>query len=184
MLKTFASLGLLAFALSFTAQATAQAIPTATATGSFQAGLGYSIAHPDYGPDNIQGVTLFADYDFGLHFGVEADAHVIELETPTDFAENTYLAGPRFILPYRRIKVYAKGLAGAGNFRVLETQDNQGRFNGTYLTYAFGGGVDIDVTRRIVIRAIDMEYQRWPTYDNSGGLTPIVFTFGAAYHFH
>lgn len=184
MLKTFASIGLLAFALSFTTQARAQAIPTASTTGSFQAGLGYTIADPDYGPKRIQGVSVFADYDFGMYFGIEADAHIVELETPTDFAENSYLGGVRFILPYRqRVKLYGKALAGTGNFRVLETQDNQGRFNGNYLTYAFGGGVDLAVTRKIVIRAIDLEYQKWPNYDNGGGLTPLLYTFGVAYHF-
>jgi hypothetical protein len=184
MLKTFASVGAVALLLSFTAHAHAQALPTATARGSFQAGVGYTITSPDYGPKKIQGPTIFADYDIGLHFGLEADAHIIDLRTPTDIAENSYLGGVRFILPYRqRVKLYGKALAGIGNFRVLETQDNQGRFNGTYLAYSFGGGLDIPINRKIVIRAIDVEYQKWPGYNNGDGLTPMLYTFGVAYHF-
>lgn len=184
MLKTFASLGVITFALAFAAQARAQALPTATATGSFQVGVGYTITNPDYGPKKISGPTIFADYDLGLHFGLEADMHIIDLRTPTDIAEVTYLGGVRGILPYReRFKLYGKALVGAANFRVLETEDNQGRFNGTYLAYGFGGGLDVAVTRKIVIRAIDAEYQKWPNYDNGGGLTPMLYTFGVAYHF-
>lgn len=184
MLKTFALLGAIALVLSFNSQANAQALPTATARGSFQAGVGYTITDPDYGAKKISGPTIFADYDLGLHFGLEADVHIIDLRTPTDFAEVSYMGGARFILPYReRFKLYGKALVGAANFRVLETQDNQGRFNGTYLAYGFGGGLDIAATRKIVIRAIDAEYQKWPNYDNGDGLTPMLYTFGVAYHF-
>ena len=185
MLKTFASIGVLTLALSFASQARAQAIPTASAVGSMQAGIGYTIANPDYGARKIQGVTIFADYDIGMHWGLEGDAHIIELKTPTDIAENSYLGGVRGILPLRNrmFKFYGKALVGAANFRVLETEDNQGRFNGTYLTYAAGGGLDIAVNRKIVIRAIDLEYQKWPKYDNGDGLTPFLYTFGVAYHF-
>ena len=184
MLKTFASLGALALVLSLNSQANAQALPTATARSSFQVGVGYTIADPDYGPRKIQGPTIFANYDFGLHWGLVADVHIIDLRTPTDIAEVSYMGGARFILPYRqRFKLYGKGLVGAGNFRVLEQEDNQGRFNGTYLAYGFGGGLDIAVNRKLVIRAIDAEYQMWPSYNNNDGLTPMLYTFGVAYHF-
>jgi hypothetical protein len=33
----------------------------------------------------------------------------------------------------------------------------------------------------LVVRAVDFEYQR---FNYQTGLTPIVFTFGAAYRFH
>lgn len=183
MLKNFVSIGALAFALILTAQARGQAIPTASSVASLQAGVGYTISNPDYGPKKIQGATIFADYDFGLHFGIEADAHIVELRTPTDIAENSYLAGPRFILPYRgHFNLYGKALIGGGNFRVLETQDNQGQYNGMYFDYALGGGLDIRVNRKIVIRAIDVESQKWPGYADHG-LSPLLYTFGVAYHF-
>jgi hypothetical protein len=179
--KTIASIGAIGLALSFTPKASCQALPTATAKGSLQVGAGYTIASPDYGQFKIQGVSFFADYDFATHLGLEADAHIIAFVTPTDLAENTYLIGPRFILPKGKFNIYGKALAGYGDLVIQEYQDNIGRPDGFYFAYSLGGGVDYRLTDRIVIRAIDVEYQKWPNYGN--GLTPLVYTFGAAYHF-
>ena len=64
---------------------------------------------------------------------------------------------------------------------IEEQQDNIGHPGGFYFTYAGGGGLDIRATDHITIRAIDVEAQKWPNYGN--GLSPIVVTVGAAYHF-
>jgi opacity protein-like surface antigen len=181
MLKTFKMIGALATVLSLASIAGAQALPTATAAGSLQAGLGYTYARPDYGQKAIQGVTAFADFDLGLHYGIEADAHIVSLVTPLDLAENTYLIGPRIILPHGRFKLYGKVLVGYGDLVIQEQQDNVGTKDGWFFTYAGGGGLDIRATDRITIRAIDVESQKWPNYGN--GLSPLVFTVGAAYHF-
>jgi hypothetical protein len=181
MLKILKRIGVLAAALAAASVAHAQALPTATAKGSFQVGAGYTQANPDYGQKNIKGVSAFSDFDFGLHFGVEADFHYIALITPLDLAENTILVGPRVILPYRRFKFYGKFLAGYGDLVIQEEQDNIGHPGGWYFAYAGGGGLDIRATDRITIRAIDIESQRWPNYGN--GLSPTVYTVGAAYHF-
>lgn len=181
MRKIYIIIGALASALSLTSIGRAQALPTATARGSLEAGMGYSIASPDYGQKTIAGVSGWAAFDFGLHAGVEADVHYIALVTPLDLAENTYLIGPRIILPYHRVKVYGKVLAGYGDLVIQEYQDNIGRAAGFYFTYAGGGGIDIRATEHITVRAIDIEAQKWPNYGN--GLSPIVYTFGAAYHF-
>ncbi|GAC1417402.1 MAG: hypothetical protein NVSMB62_08030 [Acidobacteriaceae bacterium] len=184
MLKTFSTIGAFILALSLTSQARGQALPTASAPTSLQVGAGYSIASPDYGQKTIQGGTVFADYDFGLHFGVEADAHFINLKTPTHIAENSYLIGPRFILPFKgRFNLYGKALAGYGNFRVLENTGNQKRFDGFYFAYSLGGGLDYRASHHIVVRLIDVEDQKWPSY-GTNGLTPIIYTFGVAYHLH
>lgn len=183
MLKTFAAICVLLLGLSLPSHARAQAIPTASATASFQAGAGYTIVSPDYGQKRIQGFTGFADYDFGVHLGIELDAHIADLITPLDIGENSYLIGPRYVFPIGKLHLYAKALIGSGNFRVLETQDNQGVYNGWYLAYGFGGGADIRASEHITIRAIDVEAQRWPNF-GTDGLTPLVYTFGAAYHFH
>jgi hypothetical protein len=181
MLKTFMMIGAFASVLSVTSTGRAQALPTATAKGSFQVGLGYTVAQPDYGQQNLQGVSGFADFDFGLHLGVEADVHYVAFITPTDIAENTYLIGPRIMLPHGRFTLYGKVLLGYGDLVIQELQDNIGHPGGFYFTYAGGGGLDIRATDRITIRAIDIEAQKWPNYGN--GLSPYVYTVGAAYHF-
>jgi opacity protein-like surface antigen len=181
MLKNLRVLGSLVFVLSFCSVARAQAIPTASSRGALQVGGGWSFAKPDYGQKNIQGISGFADWDFGRHWGVEADAHYIALITPTDLAENSYMVGPRFIYPHGRFKLYGKGLFGVGDLVIQEQQDNLGRSSQTNFAYAIGGGLDINATKHIAIRAIDFEYQHW---NYLTGLTPTVFTVGAAYRFH
>jgi opacity protein-like surface antigen len=181
MLKNSRVLGPLVLVLAFCSIAHAQAIPTASSRGALQVGGGWSFAKPDYGQRTIQGISGFADWDFGLHWGIEADAHYIALITPTDLAENSYMAGPRIIYPRGRFKLYAKGLVGVGDLVVQEQQDNIGQSSQTNFAYAIGGGLDINATRHIAVRAIDFEYQHW---NYLTGLTPTVFTVGAAYRFH
>ncbi len=169
MLKTLVKIGSLAGVLALAPMGHSQAMPTATANGGLQVGAGYTYALTDYGIKNIQGVTGFADFDFRRHLGVEADAHYIALVTPSDLAENTYLAGPRFILPHGRFNLYAKGLVGIGDLVIQEQADNHGRLGGTYFAYALGGGLDYRATHHWVIRIADFEYQHW---SYATGLTP------------
>jgi opacity protein-like surface antigen len=182
MLKTFATACGIFLGLSLTAQARAQARPTATATAAFQAGGGYTIANPDYGQKNIQGISFFTDYDFGLHVGLEGDIHLVQLVHPTAVAEDSYMVGPRGILPYRRFKFYGKGLLGVGDLKVYNPYYNVGHQSGYFFGYALGGGVEYSATDHIIIRAIDIERHTWPGYVN--GLTPTMYTFGVAYHFY
>ena len=181
MLKTFMMIGALASVLALPSMGRAQALPTATAKGSFEVGFGYTYSNPDYGQKSIQGVTLYSDFDFGMHVGVEADIHYVALITPLDLAENTYLIGPRIILPHGRFKLYGKVLIGMGDLVVQEEQDNIGHPSGFYFAYAGGGGLDIRASEHLTIRAIDVEAQKWPNYGN--GLSPFVLTVGAAYRF-
>lgn len=180
MLKTLMSIGSLVGVLSFASVVHAQALPTATANGAIYAGGGYSYAKPDYGQKSIQGGSGFVDYNFRPHWGVEGDAHIIALITPQDLAENSYLVGPRYIYPRGRFNLYAKVLFGVGQIVIQEVQDNPEGGAGTYFAYAAGGGLDIRATKHIMVRALDFEYQHW-SYQT--GLTPSVFTVGAAYRF-
>jgi Outer membrane protein beta-barrel domain len=181
MLKNLIMIGTLVAVLSLSTMGRAQALPTATARGVLQAGVGYTIANPDYGQQNIKGVSGWVDFDFGTHVGVEAMVNYIAFITPTDIAQNSYLIGPRFLLPHGRFTLYGKALAGYGDLVIQEQQDNIGHPGGFYFEYAIGGGLDIRATNRITIRAIDIEAQKWPHYGN--GLSPIAYTAGASYHF-
>lgn len=173
------SLASLLFVASSTAKA--QALPTALAKGEFQVGGGYSIASSDYGQRKIQGFSGFADYDILVHWGVEGDVHSLTIWTPDDIAENSYLAGPRFIYRKRNFKLYVKGLVGAGSLIIQNPQRHPYEVGGTNLAYSLGGGIDIVVKPYLTVRAFDGEYQH---FNFQNGLTPIVFTFGAAYRFH
>ena len=85
--------------------------------------------------------------------------------------------------------VYAQ--RGAGNLR-LHGWSGRGVFNFTvdtvtvanlaYNMIAIGGGTDYSLTRSINLRG-DFEYQKWFSFPPNG-LSPTVFSFGGAYHFH
>jgi opacity protein-like surface antigen len=179
-LKTLTIIGCFACVLSVATSARAQALPTATARGNLQVGAGYTYAKPDYGQLSIKGGSIFADFDFAEHVGVEADIHYVAFVTPNDLAENTYLFGPRIILPYGRFKIYGKAMVGDGDLVIQEEADNRGRLAGNSFAYSLGAGVDIRATQHIVVRAFDIETQHW---NYLTGLTPTVITVGVAYRF-
>lgn len=185
MLRRAMALGLFACLLACllrpAAMAHAQAAPTAAPQSFLQLGVGYTYARAAYDPGAIQGVSGFADFDFTPNWGVEAGFHYIALVTPTDIAENSVVAGPRYVYRRGRFAPYAKAVAGIGDMTVEEWQDNQGKSSGRFLVYGFGGGLDIIASRRFVLRAIDLEYQRWPNL--GGGISPVVLTSGFAYRF-
>jgi len=109
--------------------------------------------------------------------------HFVNIITPTDVSENTYLIGPRYRFHYRRFTPYAKALFGLGRFGFQGPgQYAQKSSSFTYGVLSFGGGVDLRATKRLNVRAFDFEYQDWPGFANSG-LSPIVITAGVAYSF-
>ncbi len=168
MLKNLLTIGTIAAVLSFSARGHAQALPTATAHGALQAGVGWTYANSDYAPQKIQGVTGFADLDLAQHAGVEVEYHYISYVTPGDLGENSIFVGPRFILPRNRYKLYAKALVGTGTIVIQEVADNPEGGAGTYFAYGAGGGIDYQIARHLFVRG-DFEYQHW-SYRN--GLTP------------
>ena len=181
MLKNVMIVASLAGVLCTAPVAHAQAMPTATAKGSLQAGGGYTVALPDYAQRNIQGGSGYITFDPMFHFGVEADIHYISLITPTDIAENTFEVGPRYVYHWKHYAPYAKFLLGRGDLVIQESQDNSGAYSGNYFMYSAGAGVDVNVSRHLAVRAFDVEYQRWPKLGH--GLSPVVFTVGVAYRF-
>lgn len=159
----------------------AQALPTAKGGGRLQVGLGFAYARSDYAQKPIEGVSGFADFDFTDHLGVETDIHYVALVTPADLAENTFVIGPRYVYRKGRFTPFAKLMLGRGDLVIQEKPDNPGKYSGNYFMYGIGGGLDVESTHHLVVRAIDFEYQRWPTLGN--GLMPLVITIGAAYRF-
>lgn len=170
--------GLLTCLVAFAAHACAQAVPTASRFGDLQLGLGGTLVATDYTPRKAEGLTVYGDFGFTRHIGIEGDIHFGSIRTPDDLGEDSYLLGPRYVVRRGRFGGYAKALVGIGR---LNEQFPNGTASYTYKIYSLGGGLDIRATRSINIRAIDVEFQEWPGYGN--GLTPIVTTIGAAYSF-
>jgi hypothetical protein len=193
MLKTLWIIGPLACLLSLASMAGAQALPVATAQGRLQVGFTFTYARPDfwvqpigdpqYSRQFILGVSVYSDYTLNDHLGVEGDFHCICLLTSLDRGELTYLVGPRVTYPYRNFGLYAKALIGFRNLDIQEWQDNVGVSGGMGSAYVVGGGIDYAKSRRIMLRVLDIEIQRWPTF-GPHGINPIVLSTGFAYRFH
>jgi len=181
------SLVVLAFAALFTAATTqleGQALPTATRAGNLQAGFGVSNAQSDEYIPRISGITGYVTFDIFRHIGIEADIHVLNVITPDDFVEDTYLAGVRYVWHFKHLDPYAKILAGIGKTSIQQPSLAQAPGTpGTYMAIAAAGGLDIRLPHHINVRAIDFEYQTWPNFPPTG-LSPTVITCGAAYRFN
>jgi opacity protein-like surface antigen len=98
-------------------------------------------------------------------FGVVADFSGLTSKTrEQDFEEkiraNTYLFGPQF--SYRgnkRVTPFARVLFGASNLNAKATELGQSaEFSDTNFSYGLGGGLDIRVSKRIAIRAVQADY--------------------------
>jgi hypothetical protein len=162
----------------------AQAKPTATRGGDLKIGGGFTTARSDY-DGSFKGGAAYIDYDFTQHLGIEGQFHFVK-GGPNGLYEKAYEAGGRYFRTYGRFVPYAKIMYGRGvfNFPPYFDAPNSPRANLAYNLWATGGGVDYKATSRIYARA-DFEYQSWSSFPSPGssGLTPMLFTFGAAYHF-
>ena len=163
----------------------AQATATASRIADLQAGVTFSYAQPDYGT-NWHGYGAYADLDLRYRLGLEFDFHQLSGPNPVLY-ERTYEIGPRLSYSIRdRFIPYAKAMYGRGvfNFAGTDTSGNAVQIaNLAYNITSFGGGLDIKTIRGLNVRAFDYEYQRWGSFPPHG-LTPGVFSFGVAYHFH
>src|SRR5208337_4814639 len=109
---------------------------------------------------------------------IEAEGRWLRYNQFANIYQDNYLIGPR--LPIRRLHVwratpYAKVLAGTAhmNFEYNEV-------SGHFTDIAYGGGVDVKVTKRISVRAFDFEYQQWPKWLSSS-LYPYGVSAGIGY---
>ena len=146
----------------------------------------YSNFHSDYTPNRLGGLGVYVDWDLfskwmrGGTLGAEGEARWLRFNQQLGSHEDNYLIGGRYSRRYGRLRPYAKFLVGLGRF---EFPENIG--HGGYFAMAPGGGLDFKLNRKITIRAIDYEYQIWPSAPGGGfpthGLTPNGFSFGASY---
>jgi hypothetical protein len=172
----FIRLSLVLGLLGTASMLSAQSSPTASNIGDLQIGVGFSTAIPDYSTDKFNGIGAYADFDFTPHWGIEGEFHYVKGPAPVDMYEKTYEIGGRYHRTYGRVVPYAKAMYGRGVFNY-----QYGVANLAYNMFAGGAGIDYKLLRHVNLRA-DFEYQHWLGFPY-GGLNPVVFTFGGAYHF-
>jgi hypothetical protein len=140
------------------------------------AGATFSAFNPDYVQNKLAGVGAFVDVTIFHGLGVEAEGRWQHIHETDDISQDNYLIGPRMqVLHFWRARPYVKALGGFSNMN-FEYNIGTGRFT----TLAFGGGVDIRVTRRWSVRAVDFEYQYWPNFLGSS-LSPYGASAGVSY---
>ena len=178
------------FSLLFAAaalSARAQAVPSAYAQRfTINVGALGSVFQPDYrgggvpqtGPFRLYGPGAYVDVKFTRYVQFEAEAHWMRFNPYLDIRQDNYLIGPRLPiekLRYKRALPYAKVLVGYSRMN-FEYNAEYGRF----LDIAYGGGVDVKLSKRITLRAIDFEYQQWPSWLSST-LSPYGGSVGVSY---
>lgn len=146
----------------------AQALATASGPGSYVAvGGGFSWFQADYGHSTIGGGVLYAEVNPQWRVGLEGEARFLHARNAQDVTESNYLGGVRVALLHpRRLQPYVKFLAGVGKITLP-----YGYAHGSFLAYAPGAGLDLALTDRLSVRAVDIEYQRWPSFPY-GSLSP------------
>ena len=163
----------------------AQTVPSAT-SGQFSitAGGMASAFQPDYAggfvsgesPNRLYGAAAFVDVKFNRWFQVEAEGRWLRFNQFVDIDETNYLIGPRLpIHRFGRCTPYVKALVGYGSMN-FEFNDATGRFTAV----AYGGGVDVKLTRRISARG-DFEFQQWPLWISNEQLYPYGVSAGISY---
>jgi hypothetical protein len=177
--KAMLSAALLAACLSLGVAAHAQVVPSGDSGGlTISAGVtasGYDIG---YGQRQLLGYTAFADIDTRRRIGLEAEVRMLEYHQQQNVHAETYAGGVRYHYSWSKFQLYAKGLAGIGEFNFPYNYAH-----GSYFIVTPGGGVDYRLTRRIRLRLADAEYQIWPqftfgsmsTYGISTGIRVRVF---------
>jgi opacity protein-like surface antigen len=154
----------------------AQANPTAARAGDLQIGVGYTIARPDYGQQNFQGLTAYADFDLRSHLGLEAEFHQVSTTSSNQSYQRTYEVGGRYFRAYGPLVPYVKAMVGRGDFNYPF-----GYTDLAYNLFAAGLGADYRIRPSLSLRG-EYEMQRWSGFTN-GGLNPQLVTLGLAYHF-
>ena len=166
-------------------KADAQVVASATRSPlSLDAGGMGSLFQPDYAgtgvaaqaPNRLYGFGAYVDLRVRHWIQFEAEGRWLRFNQFENIYEDNYLVGPRVpIHETRRYKPYAKALFGYGK---MNFQSNYAY--GNFADLALGGGVDIPLTRKITLRAINFEYQLWPNW-LSGTLKPYGGDVGIAY---
>jgi hypothetical protein len=180
-------------AASAAVAADAQVAPSATArqfsltaggmASAFQPDFAYNwSSKPPYYPvpgassSWIFGAGAYVDVKFSRWVQLEAEGRWMRFNQYQGIHQDNYLVGPR--IPLHRFwkgTVYGKALVGFSEMS-FDTQGDHGRFT----DFAFGGGMDMKLSRHISFRPVDVEYQYYPTW-GSTTLSPYGVSMGIGY---
>jgi hypothetical protein len=150
-----------------------QALPTATGPGSYtDVGVMGSYFNLNYGPRYVGGGAIYVDANLYHRYGAEFQYQTFRYNEQGGMRQTTYLAGPRVSFRDYGWVPYVDFLAGRGDFDFP-----YGYAKGTYFVYAPGAGLDYDLTSKIKLRLVNVQYQKWPQF-TFGDLHPYGVSAG------
>jgi hypothetical protein len=181
--------------LLFSGAVAAGAQVVSMATGrqvSITAGGMASIFQPDFigGSNNnglvaqasnqpLFGVGAYMDVKLTRWVQIEAEGRWLRFNAYQGITQDNYLIGPRVpVYHIWRSNVYAKALGGYSKMNFGSNFENVAY---RYTDFAFGGGVDVKLTKRISLRAADVEYHYWPWWAGNSALSPYGASVGIGY---
>jgi hypothetical protein len=136
-------------------------------------GLYYPVAQASSDP--LVGLGAYVDLKFNRWVQLEAEGRWLRFNRDQDVHEDNYLIGPRVpIYSFWKATLYGKALGG------FSRMDLGYGVHGSFTAFAFGGGMDVKLTKRLSIRAFDAEYQYWPEWGNTN-LSPYGASAGIGY---
>jgi hypothetical protein len=172
----------------------AQVVPSATGRQvSITAGGMASIFQPDFvgnlnssytayiaqtSNQPLYGVGAYVDVRLRRWVQFEAEGRWSRFNAFEGITQDNYLIGPRLPLyHFWKATIYGKALGGFSKMNY-----GSGIGTGQYTDFAFGGGVDVKLNKRISLRAVDVEYQYWPWWSNGNTtLSPYGASVGMSY---
>jgi hypothetical protein len=124
----------------------------------------------------LYGVGAYVDVRLRRWVQFEAEGRWLRWNQNEGVTQENYLIGPRLpVYRFWKATVYGKALGGFSRMNY-----GSGLGIGRYTDFAFGGGMDVKLTKKISIRAVDVEYQYWPNWEGSK-LKPYGASVGVSY---
>lgn len=177
-----------------------QVVPSATARRlSVSAGAMGSVFQPDFKGDwtikgsqyiptaeasdwALLGYGAYVDVKFSRWLQFEAEARFSRFNQYANIHQDNCLIGPRIPLHrFGRFTPYAKALVGLTSMDMGPNPTGTGADpTGRFLTMAYGGGVDMKLTKRFTLRPVDVEYQQIPSWFGSS-VSPYGASMGLSY---
>jgi hypothetical protein len=127
------------------------------------------------------GAGAYVDVRLRRWVQFEAEGRWLRWNAFQGITQDNYLIGPRLpVYRFWKSTVYGKALGGFSKMNFGPYFGNQ---SGQYTDFAFGGGMDIRLTKRISLRAADVEYHYWPWWGGNGNtkLSPYGASVGIGY---
>lgn len=169
-------------ALASSKYAESQVAPSAyTDRRALWVGGEYSDFEPDWGPNRMGAIGVYADWTIAHRVAAEGEVRFLHWNSFEGENENTFLLGPKVRLwDWRGLHPYGKILFGVGN---IDYPNDFG--TGNYFVFAPAGGVDYSIAHGWSVRG-EYEYQFWPSAPGipglpDNGITPHGISFGVAF---